>query len=139
YPYVVGQTSCLSFKIVGDGYEPMPEGFDPTNGTISKAVATCQVCGSVVDAKTTRRLFQQGKAGQVMVAVVLHKPGQSGKRYRIATEKDMQIFREAAECLKEKRERLMMEWGMDPVPDEVIPTPCHDVDRPPIVRHENLG
>jgi len=26
----------------------------------------------------------------------------------------------------------MEEWGIDPVPDERIPTPCHDVDRPPM-------
>ena len=56
-----------------------------------------------------------------MVAVVLHKAGQSGKKYRIPTEKDVRIFKEAQECFKEKREKLMMEWGMDPVPDE--PTP----------------
>ncbi len=110
----------VKFKIVGKGYEQMPTDFDPTNGTISRAVATCPVCGAVVDAKTTRRLFQEGRAGQRMVAVVLHKPGASGKRYRIATEKDMEIFREAKEYLKEKREKLMLEWGMEPVPDENI-------------------
>lgn len=123
FPYIekVGQASCLSFKIVGYGYEKMPDGFDPENGTVARAVATCPVCGSVVDAKTTRRLFQEGKAGQRMVAVVLHHPKRQGKTYRIAAEKDMEIFREAEEYLKEKREKLMAEWGMDPVPDE--PTP----------------
>jgi adenine-specific DNA methylase len=35
----------------------------------------------------------------------------------------MEIFREAEEYLKEKREKLMAEWGMDPVPDEPIHTP----------------
>ena len=28
--------------------------------------------------------------------------------------------------------QLMDEWGIDPVPDEEIPHPCHDVDRPPM-------
>ncbi|MBE7443975.1 MAG: DUF1156 domain-containing protein [Planctomycetia bacterium] len=123
FPYVekVGQASCLSFKIVGDGYEKIPENFDPENGTVARAVATCPVCGSPVDANTTRKLFQEGKAGQRMVAVVLHHPKRQGKRYRIATEKDMEIFREVEEYLKEKREKLMAEWGMDPVPDESIP------------------
>lgn len=127
YPYVemVGQTSCLSkklsFKIVGDGYEKMPDGLDPENGTVARAVAICPVCGSAVDAKTTRRLFQEGKAGQRMIAVVLHHPQRQGKTYRIATENDMQVFRETEEYLKEKREILMAEWGMDPVPDEALP------------------
>lgn len=123
FPYVekVGQSSQLSFKIVGDGYEKMPEGFDPEHGTIARAVATCPVCGSPVDANTTRKLFQEGKAGQRMVAVVLHHPKRQGKIYRIATEKDMQTFNKAEEYLKEKREKLMAEWGMDPVPDEDAP------------------
>jgi adenine-specific DNA methylase len=111
----------VEFKVVGTGYEPMPEGFDPEKGTVSRAVAVCLVCGSVVADKTTRKLFQEGKAWQRMIAVVSHKPGTSGKRYRVATEQDMEIFKEAEKYLEEKRAKLMMEWGFDPVPDE--PTP----------------
>jgi len=114
-------THAVHFKIVGTGYEPMPEDFDPSQGTISKAIAVCPVCGAVVEAKTTRKLFQDGKAGQRMVAVVLRKPGEKGKRYRIATEQDVAVFKEAECYLEEKREKLMMEWGCDPVPDEPLP------------------
>ncbi len=130
FPYVVGKG--VKFKIVGNGYEAMPRDFNPENGTVSRAVATCPVCGSVVDDKTTRKLFQQGRAGQRMVAVVLHKPGTSGKRYRIATDEDFRTFQKAEEYLKEKRQKLMADWGMNPIPDEAIPAPCHDVDRPPM-------
>jgi len=130
YPYVEGNE--VKFKIVGDGYEKMPEGFEPSKGTISSAIATCPVCGSVVDDKTTRKLFREGKAGERMVAVVLHKPGTNGKRYRLATERDIQIFREAQKYLKEKRAKLMEEWGIDPVPDEEILKKCHEVDRMPM-------
>ena len=119
YPYVEGKE--VKFRIVGDGYEKMPEGFDPSKGTVSRAIATCLVCGYTVDAKTTRRLFQEGKSGQRMVAVVLHKKGEKEKRYRLATEKDLEVFREAEKYLEEKRERLMEEWGIDPVPDEELP------------------
>jgi len=119
YPYVDGKE--VKFKIVGDSYEKMPEGFDPSKGTVSRAIATCPVCGYTVDDKTTRKLFQEGKAGERMVAVVLHKPGTTGKRYRLATEKDLEVFREAEKYLEEKRQKLMDEWGIDPVPDE--PTP----------------
>jgi len=111
----------VSFKIVGDGYEPWPEGFDPAKGTVARAVATCPLCGSMVEANTTRKLFQEGQAGQRMIAVVTHKPGTIGKRYRLATEQDMEVYMQAEAYLKEKREKLMLEWGMDPVPDE--PTP----------------
>ncbi|MBC7122503.1 MAG: DUF1156 domain-containing protein [Pseudothermotoga sp.] len=119
YPYVEGKQ--VKFKIVGDGYEKMPENFDPSKGTVSSAVAVCPVCGSVVDAKRTRKLFQEGKAGERMVAVVLHKPGTDGKRYRLATERDIEVFKEAEKYLEEKRAKLMEEWGIDPVPDEELP------------------
>jgi len=117
YPYVEGKE--VKFRIVGNGYEEMPEGFDPSKGTVKGAIATCPVCGFVCDANTTRKLFQQGRAGQRMVAVVLH--GKNGKTYRIATEKDVEVYREAEKYLEVKRAKLMEEWGLDPVPDEPMP------------------
>ncbi|PKP59482.1 DNA methylase [Candidatus Atribacteria bacterium HGW-Atribacteria-1] len=94
--------------------------FDPTKGTVSRAIATCLVCGSTVDANTTRKLFQEGRAGQKMVAVVLHHLKKQGKTYKIAKEEDFKVFKEAEKYLKEKRAKLMEEWGIDPVPDEYI-------------------
>ncbi|NPV45158.1 MAG: DUF1156 domain-containing protein [Firmicutes bacterium] len=119
YPYVEGKR--VRFKVVGTGYEEMPKGFKPEKGTVSRAVATCPVCGSTIDANTTRKLFQEGKAGQRMVAVVTTKEGRTGKRYRLATEMDMTVFVEAEEYLQKKREELLTEWGIDPVPDESLP------------------
>ncbi|PMB78262.1 MAG: hypothetical protein C0177_00565 [Fervidicoccus fontis] len=116
YPYVEGRE--VKFKIVGIGHEEMPENFNPEKGTVSRAVVVCPVCGGVVDDDTTRKLFQQGKAGQRMVAVVLSKGKGEGKFYRIATDKDLEVFKEAEKYLEEKRKKLMEEWGMDPVPDE---------------------
>ena len=120
FPYVEGKK--VYFKIVGDGYETKPEGFNPVQGTVAKAVAICPVCGAVIDAKTTRKLFQEGKTGQRLVVVVLHKPKKQGKTYRIVTEKDLKVFKEAEMYLKEKRVKLMDEWGIDPVPDELMNT-----------------
>ena len=118
YPYV--ENGKIEFKIVGDGYEPMPDDFDPTKGTVSRAVVVCPLCGGTVEAKLTRQLFQEGKAGQRMVAVVTHTPGTTGKRYRVATEEDLAVFQGAAEHLAEKREKLTLEWGMEAVPDEPL-------------------
>jgi putative DNA methylase len=117
-PYNEGKT--VKFKIVGTGYDTMPPDFDPEKGTVARAVAKCPVCGTTVDANTTRRLFQEKKSGERMVAVVLHKPGQNGKQYRIANEADIRIFKEAEKYLEEKREKLREEWGVDPIPDEPI-------------------
>jgi adenine-specific DNA methylase len=103
----------VEFKIIEN-----PD-FDPAKGTVSRAIARC-VCGSTVDDKTVRKLFQERKAGQRMIAVVMHNPEKKGKTYRIATAKDLEIFREAEKYLEEKRMKLMEEWGIDPVPDEPL-------------------
>jgi adenine-specific DNA methylase len=67
-----------------------------------------------------------------MMAVVLHHPDRPGKRYRLPTEQDLEAYNAAEQALEKKRQKLWEEWGMDPVPDETIITPCHDVDRPPM-------
>ena len=119
YPCV--ENGEVKFKIVGDGYEPMPDGFDPTKGTVSRAVAVCPVCGGTVEAALTRKLFQDGKAGQRMLAVVLHKPGTTGKRYRLATDADHSVFDTVEAYLPKKCDALVLEWGINPIPDEELP------------------
>jgi putative DNA methylase len=109
----------VEFEIVGQNGEPIP--FDPERGTVARANVECPLCGSVIDDKTTRRLFQEGKAGQRMVAVVLHHPQQAGKRYRLATERDMEAYRAAEQELLRVCARLREEWGMEPVPHEPLP------------------
>jgi len=106
----------IDFKIVKD----REIDFDPSKGTIRKAKVLCPVCGAGVSDKEVRKLFQQGKASQRMVAVVLHDP-KMGKIYKIATEKDLKVFKDAEKYLEKKRTKLMEEWGINPVPDE--PTP----------------
>jgi len=112
--------------------------FDPAKGTVKGAIAKCLACGLTVDANTTRKLFQEGKVGERMVAVVLHHPKKKGKTYRIAKDEDLEVFYEAEKYLEKKRMKLMDEWGVDPVPDEEIPHPCHDVDRLPM-RYAYMG
>lgn len=95
--------------------------FAPETGTVSRAKVICPCCGSGLSDKEVRRQFQEGKAGQRMVAVVLHHPKRQGKKYRIATENDIEIFREAEKYLEKKRQELFDIWGFDPVPDEPLP------------------
>ncbi|QER42816.1 DUF1156 domain-containing protein [Thermodesulfobacterium sp. TA1] len=98
----------------------IPYDFKLEKGTVARAIAECPVCGSIVDDNKVRKLFQEGKAGQRMVAVVLHHPHRPGKTYRLATQRDLKAFKEAERYLEEKRAKLMDEWGIDPVPDEPI-------------------
>jgi adenine-specific DNA methylase len=95
--------------------------FDPDEGTVTRAHVRCPLCGGTMDDRTTRRLFRDGKAGQRMMAVVLHHPDQPGKRYRLSTEQDLEAYYAAEQALEEKRQKLWEEWGMDPVPDEPLP------------------
>jgi len=101
--------------------------FDPETGTISRAKVICPCCGSGMSDKEVRKQFQMvgqasglslSKAGQRMVAVVLHHPKRTGKTYRLATEKDLEIFKEAEKYLEKKRQKLFDLWEFDSVPDE---------------------
>jgi len=107
----------IKFEIVNGEFGD----FDPNEGTIARANAACPVCGQITEAKKVRELAQKGQVGQRMIAVVLHHPKRQGKTYRIATEKDVEIFREAESYLEKKRQELFDKWGFDPVPDEELP------------------
>jgi adenine-specific DNA methylase len=109
----------VDFEIVGQNGERID--FDPEEGTVLRANVRCPLCGARMDDDTTRRLFREGKAGQRMVAVVLHHPNRLGKTYRLPTEQDLKAYRAAEQALEEKRQKLWEEWGMDPVPDEPLP------------------
>ena len=119
FPYKVD--GHIAFRIVGTGHGTIPDRFDPVKGTVTRAIVTCPLCNSTITANQTRRFFQDGLAGERMLAVVTRHPNRKGKQYRLTTEKDVAIFNEAQKHLSEKRERLRAAWGIDPVPDE--PTP----------------
>ena len=72
--------------------------------------------GSKVDATTV----SGGESGGADGCRCNAHAGTTGKRYRVATEDDLAIFREAEAYLAEKREKLTLEWGMDAVPDEPL-------------------
>ena len=109
----------IDAEIVGQNGEPI--GFDPDEGTVARAHVRCPLCGGTIDDQTTRRLFREGKAGQRLMAVVLHHPRRSGKTYRLPIARDLEAYRAAEAALEAKRQQLWAEWGLDPVPDE--PTP----------------
>jgi putative DNA methylase len=94
---------------------------DPATGTISRAKVVCPCCNSGLSDKEVRKQFQEGKAGQRMAAVVLHHSKRTGKTYRLATEKDVEIFKEAEKYLGMKKQELFDKWGFEPVPDEPLP------------------
>lgn len=119
YPYVSGAE--VAFRLVGRGHGSIPKDFDPAKGSVSKAIATCLVCGTVVDGKSTKAVFSRGESSQKLIAVVLKSQTVAGKQFRIANNEDLQNFTDAESYLHEKERSLVTEWGFNPVPDE--PTP----------------
>src|SRR3990172_9401031 len=123
---VIPKGNKIEFKIVGANHDS-PIDFDPEVGTVSRAKVICPCCGSGLSDKEVRKQFNVGadgnppKAGQRMIAVVLHHPKRQGKTYRLATEKDLIIFRQAEKYLEKKRKELFEKRGFDPVPDEELP------------------
>lgn len=110
----------VSFEIVGQNKE-IPNDFDPSDGTVKKAVVTCPICDSTIEADKTRELFQKGRFGERMIAVALSNPEKKGKTYRLATEKDLKTFQESEIYLKQKQKKMIDEWGIDPIPKEPLP------------------
>ena len=119
FPYK--DNGMISFLIVGPDYEPMPNGFEPEKGTVTRAVVTCPICKSVIAANQTRNLFQDGHGNERMLAIVTQHPKPKGKKYRISTEEDIRVFNQAKKRLSEKREWLSDLWELNPIPDENTP------------------
>ena len=118
-------------------FEPQAER-EVDNGTVTRARATCLCCQTVLPPERVRAQLaaQRGGADTVfgeqgnrtggarMTAVVILKPGQQGRHYRLPTDADY----EAVRLAQERVENILDEWaaegrqGLCPVPDE--PTPA---------------
>jgi adenine-specific DNA methylase len=122
-PVIDKANKRVHFEILEDQQYIDAAGFDPSKGTVHRADARCLVCGQVTKAEETRRLAQEGKMGQRMVAVILHHPDQVGKKYRLATSRDLALYDEAASYLQNK----LLDWRYlgDPIPNEAAPPEGH--------------
>ena len=110
----------MQFSIVGDGHATWPKEFDPEKGTVARAKSTCLICGAVTDDDTTRKLFQQGKASQKLIAIVLNKKGSDKRYYRIANKRDEEIYALSEKRLSSNYGNVNAEWGLDPIPNEPL-------------------
>ncbi|MCS3643825.1 DUF1156 domain-containing protein [Salinibacter ruber] len=135
-PVVDPDAEVIDFELLaGDELQKaMDDGFDPKDGSVSRANASCPVCGQVTEAEQVRQLGRDGQMGERLVAVVLHHPEEIGKKYRLATEADRQAFADAKTHLDEKLD----DWPYleSPLPDEEVPVmsgtfnaPIYGLDR----------
>jgi len=127
-----GEAPRVKFEV----FEPKTEEEVPS-GTVTRAKATCVCCGAVLPPERVRAqlVAQRGgadvvfdakgrrTAGARLLAVVTLKPDETGRHYRLPTERDYEAVRQAQAWLA----RMMEDWersgrqGLCPVPDEPLP------------------
>jgi len=148
-----GDPPCLEFEV----FEPESEKEVP-GGTVTRAKAACLACGAVLSPERVRAQLagQRGGAdvvfdehgqrvgGARLLAVVVLKPGEQGRFYRLPVERDYEVVWNAQKRLK----AILGDWersgkkGLCPVPDE--PTPSKETHRAvgsqlPFYGHEVWG
>jgi len=89
-------------------------------GTVKRGSAVCPVCNIVTPvARVRAQARANGGLPVRMVAVIQTYPGQQGRHYRVATERDVEVAREAEEeLLRREKEH---EGSLSLVPDELLP------------------
>jgi len=97
---------------------------DVQSGTVKRGSATCPVCGYTTPVVRVRQQAK-GKGLPVrMVAVVTAKQGQSGKSYRLPTERDLKVVELAERELEKRKKEYKGELSL--LPDEVMTGKCCD-------------
>jgi len=109
----------LDFEIVED----KKIDFDPSQGTMKSGSANCLLCGHTADGNYIRKEFQEGRMGTRMTTIVLSHPKKSGRYYRLATEKDHDIFELAKNDLeKYKGQKIKIgKHEISLIPNEPLP------------------
>lgn len=127
-----GQAPQVEFVI----FEPA-KGKEVSAGTVTRARASCLCCGSVLPAAQVRSQLSASDGGADtlfdaeghrvggarLVAVVTLRPGEQGRHYRLATDRDYEAVHKAQGQVA----ALIEEWerggrqGLCPVPDETLP------------------
>jgi adenine-specific DNA methylase len=89
-------------------------------GTVKRGSAICPVCHTVTPvARVRAQARANGGLPVRMVAVVRTYPGQQGRHYRVATERDVEITKEAEEELRRREKEH--EGPLSLVPEEPVP------------------
>lgn len=114
-PIVDTKNKSILFEII----EEEKVGFNPDDGTVSRANAKCLICNQVTKAEMVHNLARNGKMGQRLIVVVSYNTSGRGKSYRIATNDDINNFNSAEKYLESKIRKWP--WLENPIPDEKMP------------------
>ncbi len=125
----VGEPPRVEFEV----FEPRAEKDVPA-GTVTRAKATCVACSAVLPPTRVRAQLsaQRGGAnvvfdkrgrrvaGAVLLAVVTLVPGEAGRRYRLASDRDYGPVRSARRTLELMCSTQVVASGLSAVPDEAV-------------------
>lgn len=111
----------IDYQLVGTGHADFPDNYDPSKGTIKRAIATCLVCGTVMEPKILRKQFKGGKAKEKLMAIVSYKKGKKGKKYSLSTDENINEYKKSEKYLEKKIDSLRDKGIDDPIPNEEIP------------------
>jgi adenine-specific DNA methylase len=145
-----GKSPEIEFEI----FEPKSDR-EVRSGTVTRAKASCLACNMVLGPERVRAqlgvqrggveavLNDKGErtAGARLVAVVLVKPGDPGRHYRLPTKRDYQSVCQAQVEIAKTLEKWAHsgEETLCPVPDEPIDEWHHDVNRMPMYGMRTWG
>ena len=121
YPKVEGNT--VRFGVVGEPYDPLPEDFDPKKGSIGGNVVKCLACGHTYTNQEMRSMFNDGKGGEQMMVAMYTHPKKPGRLYIEIDDDDNTLYERCASELGRRRTQFRAEYGVDPVPSDIIPAP----------------
>lgn len=119
FPTIKGKK--VTFKVVGNMGEKLPQGFDPANGTVSRGKARCLVCNYRMSPNQVKDLFAQKKNNEIMISVVSKSSNKIGKLYSIPTKKDLEVFVNATKTIELKVATLKTKYNIIAIPYETLP------------------
>jgi len=99
-----------------------PKSKEIGEGTVRRGSAICPLCGYTTEVKRIRQQFKEKNGGAKqarLYCVVLQKPKQTGRYYRLPIESDYKALKDASEALALKRKKTFK--NMSVVPDEPLP------------------
>jgi len=117
---VIDKKKHVDFEIIN---AKQLAGFDPSKGTRPTSRArtsfVCPICGVTYKQRDIQKTANDRGIGHRLIAVVLHRPGERGKKYRLSTGNDLAVFAKAKKRLQEWLRKWDGEWSL--VPDEPLP------------------
>ena len=121
-PVINNDKKIIEFEIV----EKDLFDFNPDEGTVKAGKTKCLICGNIIG-KEVMKLGQEGKIKERLVVIIISDQKRKGKRYRIANNNDLKLFKEAEIYLEKK----ISDWPFldSPLPNEKIYD--DDIDKTP--------